>query len=184
MNEEQLLARMTVLESRQKRAFYAASLVLIVLISVLVLQWRQIRKAQHPRKLSVRELAVVDERGTERILIAAPLPDPMVMSKQGKRDGKISGIIILDATGNERGGYATDDSYGNALLTLDGQRRQTVLLLAEPDGSTMFRIWNKDSSITMGAFDNPFLNMKQNGKPVLIAPRENPQSRDSRPLFR
>jgi hypothetical protein len=184
MNEEQLLARMTVLESRQKRAFYVASLVLIVLISVLVLQWRQIRSAQHPQKLSVRELAVVDERGTERVLIAAPLPEPLFKGKPGKRGGKISGILIYDATGTERGGYATDDSYGNAILTLDGQRRQTMLLLADPDGSTMFRIWNNDSSITMGAFENPFLNMKQNGKPVLIAPPENPQSRDSRSLFR
>jgi hypothetical protein len=184
MNEEQLLVRMTVLESRQKRAFYVASLVLIVLISVLVLQWRQIRSAQHPQKLRVRELAVVDERGTERVLIAAPLPEPMIMGKRGKRGGKISGIIILDATGTERGSYATGDGYANAIFTLDGQEAQTVLLLAEPDGSTMFRIWNKDSSITMGAFENPFLNMKQNGKPVLIAPPENPQSRDSRLLFR
>jgi len=76
-----------------------ASLVMIVLIGVLVHQWRQIRSAQHPQKLRVRELAVVDERGTERVLIAAPLPEPMIMGKRGKRGGKISGIIILDATG-------------------------------------------------------------------------------------
>ncbi|MGB9444644.1 MAG: hypothetical protein WBR26_06560, partial [Candidatus Acidiferrum sp.] len=75
--------------------------------------------------------------------------------------------------------------YANALLTLDGQGLQTVLLLAEPDGSTLFRIWNKDKgSVTMGAADNPYLNVRQNGNLVFSAPVNNPQSHDIRPMFR
>jgi len=120
----------------------------------------------------------VDEHGTERVLIAAPLP-------RKKRGNDILGILISDATGTERGGYATGDGYANAIFTLDGQGSQTVLLLAEPDGSTMFRIWNQDKgSVTMGAEDNPFLNVKQNGKPVFTTPTDNAESRDPRPLFR
>jgi hypothetical protein len=186
MDEEQLVARMRVLESRQRQAFPVAGILAIVLASALVLQWRQIRNLQNPQKLRVRELAVVDERGTERILIAAPLPDPMILGKRGTRgDGTLSGIIIADSTGTERGGYATGDGYANAILTLDGQGHQTVLLLAEPDGSTMFRIWNGDKgSVTMGVQDNPFLNLKQNGKPLFLAPPDNPESRDPRPLFK
>ncbi|MGA2905477.1 MAG: hypothetical protein ABSD98_16750 [Candidatus Korobacteraceae bacterium] len=186
MNDEQLLARMMVLESRQKRTFQVAVLLVIVLVSALVFQWRQIRSLQSPRKLRVRELAVVDERGTERVLIAAPLPDPMILGKRGTRGGgSLSGIIIADATGTERGGYATGDSYANAMLTLDGQGHQTVFLLAEPDGSTIFRIWNGDKgSVTMGVQGNPFLNLKENGKPLFLAPPDNPESRDPRPLFR
>ena len=135
---------------------------------------------------------MVDERGTERVLIAAPVPDAMIAGKRHKRDGAVSGVMIFDATGTERGGYVTGDGYANAMLTLDGagltndgHDSQTVLLLAEPDGGTMFRIWNRDKgSLTMGVLDNPFLNVKQNGKPLFITPADNPESRDSRPLFR
>jgi hypothetical protein len=186
MDEEQLFARMIVLESQQKRIFQVVGLLAIVLVGALVFQWRQIRSLQNPQKLRVRELAVVDERGTERVLIAAPLPEPMILGKRGTRGGgTLSGIIIADATGTERGGYATGDGYANAILTLDGQGHQTVLLLAEPDGSTLFRIWNGDKgSVTMGVQDNPFLNLKQNGKPLFLAPPDNPESRDPRPLFK
>jgi hypothetical protein len=186
MNEEQILARIVVLENRQKRTYQIAGLLAIVLVGAIVFQSQQIRNLQNPQKLRVRELAVVDERGTERVLIAAPLPDPMIAGQRHKRGGAVSGIIIADATGTERGGYVTShEGYANAFLTLDGQGSQTVLLLAEPDGGTTFRIWNRDKgSVTMGVWDNPFLNVKQNGKPLFTAPADNPESRDPRPLLR
>lgn len=188
MNEEQILAKIRALEKRQRRTYQAAGLLVIVLFGAIVFQARQIRNLQNPQRLRVRELAVVDDHGTERVLIAAPLPDPMVAGKRRNRGGVLSGIIISDATGTERGGYATGDGYANAILTLDGQGSQTVLLLAEPDGSTLFRIWNQDDpnkgSVTMGVSDNPFLNVKQNGKPLFTAPAGNPESRDPRPLLR
>lgn len=127
----------------------------------------------------------MDEHGTERVLIGAPLPDPMVLGKRHKRDGPVSGMLIADATGTERGGYVTSDQGDNALLTLDGQGFQTVLLLAEPDGSTLFQIWNRDQgSVTMGVSGNAFLNLKETGRPVFVMPEKNPQSRDPRPLYR
>jgi hypothetical protein len=185
MSEEQILARIGVLENRQKRTYLIAGLFAIVLISAIVFQSRQIRHLQNPQKLRVRELAVVDDHGTERVLIAAPLPDPMIAGKRHNRAAVISGILISDATGTERGGYATGDGYANAIFTLDGQGFQTTLLLAEPDGSTLFRIWNQDKgSVAMGVSDNPFLNVKQNGKPLFVTPPDNPQSRDPRPMFR
>ncbi len=186
MDEELLLTRIRALEGRQRRTVWAAVALSVFLVCVLFIQWRQIGRALHPEKLRVRQLAVVDERGVERVLIAAPLPDPMVLGHQRTRGGGIlSGIIIADATGTERGGYATGDNYANAILTLDGQGQQTTLLLAEPDGSTMFRIWNGDKgSLTMGVQENPFLNLKQNGRALMVAPPDNPQSRDERPLFR
>jgi hypothetical protein len=81
----------------------------------------------------------------------------MILGKRHRRDGPVSGLIIADSTGTERGGYVTSDHGDNALLTLDGQGRQTVLLLAEADGSTLFRIWDKDKgSVTMGVLGDPF----------------------------
>jgi hypothetical protein len=60
--------------------------------------------------LMVKRLAIVDEKGTERVVIAAPLPDPIVQGKRVKRDGPVSGILIFDPKGNERGGYVTSDT--------------------------------------------------------------------------
>jgi len=185
LNEEHMLSRIIVLERRQKRIYPAAGLLAILLTAAIVFQSHQIRNLRNPEKLRVRELAVVDEHGTERVLIAAPLPDPMIAGQRHKRDGAVSGIIIADATGTERGGYVTADGYANALLTLDGQGFQTVLLLAEPNGGTTFRIWNRDKgSVTMGVSDNPYFNLKRNGKPLFVTPADNPESRDPRPMFR
>jgi hypothetical protein len=186
MNEEQLLARITVLESSQKRSYQIAGLILIAMVVALIFQSVQIRNLSNPQKLRCRELSVVDGHGVERVLIAAPLPDPMIAGVRHKRDGVVSGILISDATGTERGGYVTGDGYANAMLTLDGQGTQTVLLMAEPSGDTIFRIWKHDDtgSVTMGVADNPYLNVKQHGQPLLIAPPGNPESLDPRPIFR
>lgn len=181
MTHEDLHDKITALENRQNRAFALGAIVIIVLAGALLFQWRQIRLCQNPQKLRLRELTIVDEHGTERVIIGAPLPEPKIMGKTHPRGGAISGILIADATGTERGGYATGDGYANALFTLDGQGHQTVLLLAEPNGSTMFRIWNGDKgSVAMGVEDDTFLNLKQNGKPVFVAPAGNLESQDPR----
>ncbi len=175
MNEDQILSRIVVLENRQQRTYQVAGLLVIVLVGAIVFQSRQIRSLQNPQKLRVRELAVVDEHGTERVLIAAPLP-------RGKRGGTLSGIIISDPTGTERGAYATaDGGYANAVFTLDGQGFQTVLLLAEPDGSTMFRIWDQDrGSVTMGVEDHSSLSKCETGWEGAVYSTCR-QSRESRP---
>ncbi len=60
------------------------------------------------------------------------------MGKQEKRDDSVSGVMIYDSLGNERGGYVTDNSVGNAFLTLDSNIGQEVTLVAYPDGGAEF----------------------------------------------
>ena len=136
--------------------------------------------------LRAHGLVITDNKGTARVVIGAPLPDPINLGKVRKRDGPASGLLIYDAAGNERGGYATDDRGDNALLTLDGKEFQSVLLLAEPDGSTTFKIWDRQhSSVMMGAYDDgSFLNLKREGSAVFAQPPGNAQVSDPRPLFR
>jgi len=52
-----------------------------------------------------------------------PLPDPVIQGKRSKRDDSIAGILIYDREGDERGGYVTDNSVGNAFLTIDSKRQ-------------------------------------------------------------
>lgn len=59
------------------------------------------------------------------------------MGKQQKRDDSVSGILMNDALGNERGGYVTGNSVGNAGLTLDSNIGQEVTLVAYPKGGAL-----------------------------------------------
>jgi hypothetical protein len=158
----------------------------ILFTCTTVWQIRTIASLKHPQTLSLRRLDIVDEHGTPRVILAAPAPAPTLFGKLHHRDGPVSGVILVDGTGTERGGYVTSDGdHPNALLTLDAEGKQTVLLLAEPEGSTLFRIWNQDKgSITMGVDDQPFLNEHQANTLLFSTPKDNPQSHDPRPLFR
>ena len=72
--------------------------------------------------LRVRSLTVIDEHGVERVVIGAPVPDPVLGGSRRPRVAEMSGIILNGPDGNERGGYGTSDIGGEAFLTLDGAR--------------------------------------------------------------
>jgi hypothetical protein len=66
--------------------------------------------------LHLRGLAIVDASGKTRVRLEAPLPEPVIMGTQQKRDDSVSGVMLYDALGNERGGYVTDNSVGNVSM--------------------------------------------------------------------
>ena len=187
MDQEQMARELRRLKSRECALWCALVCVFVVLGAALGTEAYFLRKLAHPEQLTLRRLDIVDSHGVPRVILAAPLPPATALGKvTGRSDRRISGILIADGTGTERGGYVTGDTNdANALLTLDGQGRQTVLLLAEPKGQTLFRIWNDTGSLVMGVSGkNPFLNVNQDGKAVFSAPKNNPESTDSRPMFR
>jgi hypothetical protein len=176
-----------VLDKRYRRLMVVTiCLIALMLVQMAYTVWATRLERTNRQILRAHGLVITDEKGTERVVIGAPLPDPTILGKVQRRDSPVSGLIIADATGTERGGYVTDDQGGNALLTLDGRGLQTVLLLAEPNGSTTFKIWDRPhSSITMGAWeDGPFLNLKREGSAEFAQPPGNAQASDTRPLFR
>lgn len=50
--------------------------------------------AGQPQSLTLRRLAIVDEKGVERVVISAPVPKPIIQGRLGKRDTPMSGILI------------------------------------------------------------------------------------------
>ena len=84
------------------------------------------------RDVHVRGLIVEDGNHRERLRFSAPLPDPVIDGVRYKRSGAVSGLIISDADGNERGGYVTSDQFGETPLSLDSEDEQQVLFLANP----------------------------------------------------
>jgi hypothetical protein len=122
--------------------------------------------------LHLRGLAIVDAGGRTRVRLEAPLPEPVIMGTQQKRDDSVSGVMLYDALGNERGGYVTDNSVGNAFLTLDSNTGQEVTLVAYPNGGAEFGI-NDDqkNKVALGALQTgPRLRLVRSGKTVFEEP--------------
>ena len=102
--------------------------------------------------LHVRGLVIEDPGGHERVRLGAPLPDPMIHGVRKKRAGAVSGLLISDASGNERGGYVTSDQSGEAFVTLDSEDDQEVMLLANPKGGANFYLRDKGNLAQMTVF--------------------------------
>ena len=92
--------------------------------------------------LHVRGLVVEDGNQHERVRLGAPVPDPMIHGVRYKRSGAVSGLIISDAEGNERGGYVTSDQSSEAFLSLDSEDEQQVLFLANPKGGVHLNLYD------------------------------------------
>jgi len=84
-------------------------------------------------------------------------------------------MIISDAKGTERGGYATDDQYDEAFFTLDSRKGQEVLFLANPGGGTNLDLFDKsgnEAQLTVFP-EGPKLVLKRNKQIVAQLPSDN-----------
>jgi len=122
--------------------------------------------------LRVRELVVVDANGTPRVRIAAPLPDPIMLGKRFKRGGEVSGVLIYDSEGNERGGYVTDEER-NAALTLDEINRAAVHIGVNDRGEMHLQLSNGRGVFAgIGVLPSgPWFRLEKPGQPPTVLPK-------------
>lgn len=121
--------------------------------------------------LRVRGLVVVDAQGVERVIIGAPVPDPVSYGRRGTRLGGGSGILLLDPDGNERSGYLTSDQLGEVFLTLDAAVRQQALFLANATGGANLAMWDNDGNgAQLAAVRRPIFTLRRAGKLVTSLP--------------
>ncbi len=121
---------------RQRRLTFASGVAVLVLVaSGFIPHDSEIRRNGTARfssvtmdSLTVRQVVVLDPSGTPRAVLGAPLPEPIMMGKRFRRRGDVSGLMLYDSEGNERGGYVTGDSGRGAALTLDEINRAAVHL--------------------------------------------------------
>jgi len=118
--------------------------------------------------LKVRGLVVTDSIGIERVIIGTHLPPAQSFGYRFYRgdNSGVSGVMLYDHEGQERGGYVTDDSYGNIFLTLDSKISQRVLFMAEPQGASTLKMWGKNGNqINLGSSDDgTWFDVSDNGK--------------------
>lgn len=129
--------------------------------------------------LRVRQLDIVDKNGVTRVKLASPLPTATINGKKNKTRGgrpedTISGMLLFDAEGVERSGYATvDQGYSNVLFTLDDKKKQHALFIAEPTGATTLRLFNADTQDRVDIAideDGPSISMVRRGKEIYRQP--------------
>ncbi|MBV8812413.1 MAG: hypothetical protein JO033_27395 [Acidobacteriaceae bacterium] len=132
MADEGILVRLDLLERRLGRIEHRAQLhksgwIILAMALALVFFWTERlgvaqEQSQPGQKIRVRELDIVDEKGRERIVIAAPLPEPLVDGKVGHRVRRVSAAVQFKAAnGNEQGGIAMSDD-GSMLVGIDDER--------------------------------------------------------------
>lgn len=104
-----------------------------------------------PGELRARALVIVDEKGTERIIMAAPLPSPA--GEANPRFLPATGLMINDAEGRERFGVGL---YPNGQMTMGfdaapgqgtGGNRERLHLGVMPDGTSFIRFLSQRSGI-------------------------------------
>lgn len=172
MSVEDRLAR---LERRHGATVSAFVLIIVALIGATASQAYRIRELETAKTLRLKELRIYDDKGVDRVVIAGRLPPALYNGKPIRAPTRLmSGVLIYDESGTERGGYVTADGYANAMLTLDAKGHQSMMLLAEPGGGPFFRLWEGKGSVTMGVGDDgkPFMGVKDD-KEILFAKPEN-----------
>ena len=174
-SQDPLIRRIRFLESRialLTRMFIG--LILIVLVVGLSAFTSNAVRQQGPvpskdSVLVLRALSVVDSRGVERVRIAAPLPDPIMLGRRFERGEAVSGIILYDSEGNERGGYITDESR-NAALTLDEINRAAVHIGTNDRGEAHISLSNGRGGFAIMGMRPSGTFLSLDGKGVALNP--------------
>ncbi len=166
--------RLSKLERRHRFTASTFSVIVAGLIGAAGYQSHKLHQAETATTLRLKELRIFDDNGIDRVVIAGSLPQPLNKGKPMTGPTRsMAGMLIIDETNTERGGYGTANGYANAMLTLDSQGHQVFLMLAEPEGGPFFRAWNGDRSVTFGAGEEPFLTLRDGKDVVFAKPEDN-----------
>ena len=155
---------------RLERRFKLVTSAFLAIIAIIVFAgWKA--QSTSSEVLRVRQITIVDENGKERVWIGAPVPDPIVQGERRKRSSPVSGIILLDAKGNERSGYVTSDNYGEVFLSLDSEKAQETLFLVNPGGGHLSIYDAERNFARIGVLGGrPILLLKNKGETIFEQP--------------
>ncbi len=152
------------LERRQK---LLSAVLILALVGLLVVSLRQGPSRQD--SLRVKGITIVDDNGTERVWIGAPVPDPIIHGETKPRSGPISGIVLLDAKGNERAGFATSDAIpGEVFMGLDSENGQEARFIVNPGGGGHLTFFDDEKNYArIGIWPGrPALELRDKGNTV------------------
>jgi hypothetical protein len=122
------------------------------------------QSAQVSPVIKTRGLIIVDDKGRERVVLGAPVPDP---PGDGRRINPAHGMIILDPEGYERFGVGLMDNgqmgmgFDAPRGTGDDRNRERIHIVADAKGGAMLRFMNRKTGVPgwmrLGDDDNLYL---------------------------
>lgn len=178
-----LHAQLALLESRlrhaERRLLIGAIAYTLLAVTVLVLLCSYGFGVAHAQsqKLRLRELDIVDENGRERIVIASPLPDPVVNGAKGHRARVVSAAVQFKSPeGNEQGGIALSDD-GSFMFGIDdehGRERAHLYYIPNRGSGLLLQGENNRETVSLllpqGGRDPKITMTDQSGKPIPTFP--------------
>lgn len=114
---------------------------ILSVVAIALSSFSLYQQLRNNRNLRVHSLTVTDSKGVARVILAAPVPGPVVQGTQQARSANLAGMILNGPDGNERSGYGTIDSTGEAIITLDsidGSVEHFKLVSNPQDGASLF----------------------------------------------
>ena len=161
---------------RQVKFLTFGFLSIAVILMFFLLSSQMNKNNSNDKELKLRSLVIVDEEGKERIVIGAPIPDPVINGKPvHRRDIVAAGIQFKDPNGNERGGIASlkdgsfvvgidDDSLNERAHLYFLPKRGSGLLLGNPAAKDFISLLVPPGS------DTPKLTIQHKGKTIAVFP--------------
>jgi hypothetical protein len=117
----------------------------------------RVKKVDRER-LTVRRVDIVDEAGVIRMTLAAPTPPPIVDGIQYGRAFALSGLVIYDKNGSERGGFGVGDVEGSfAANAQDHINGDAIGWRVMPDGAVSFSINERPPLVREPALGNALI---------------------------
>jgi hypothetical protein len=116
--------------SLERRAKIMPAAITITVAVLLFAGWQQTHDTD---VITAKELVVVDDHGTKRLMLGAPLPGPIMGSKPQTRRSAFNGLVLNDAGSNEVGGIGVMDD-GTEVICFDQNGRERACLCVLPDG--------------------------------------------------
>jgi hypothetical protein len=128
---------------RRTHVFLTLAIGCLVVLGVTALS----RSPQAPQVLRARGIIIEDEKGRDRILIGAPVPNP----REGTRISPTTGLVINDSAGYERFGVGlkANGSIGMGFDappgTGDDRNRERINIIADERGAAQIRLLDQDT---------------------------------------
>lgn len=115
----------------------------------------KVENVDHDR-LTARRIDIIGDDGTIRMTLSASTPAPIIDGIQYKRVFNVSGLVLFDANGNERGGLGIADRPTGAtpVLAMDHPAMDAIGWRVDPDGSVSFVINQAPPLVRDAEYDN------------------------------
>jgi|GEM_PF-2043269 hypothetical protein len=143
---EAMVARIEALERKARGSRAVSALLGTLLLAVTLGAWIT---PERQEVLRVRGLVIVDERGRERVVLGAPVPNP----KGEQRNSPGAGMVINDTAGEERFGLTLQENgrmsmgFDAAPGSGDPRNPERLNLGVGPDGSGYLRFLDRRTGL-------------------------------------